>query len=72
MFTKLYLLGKALKKSALVQGSKNTITHTSKLKLISKYQILRFICKPSKTMIFNLYLTLKQVKHNSRTLCRSR
>ena len=40
MFTKLYLLGTALKKSALVQASKKTITHTSKLKSITKYQLL--------------------------------
>ena len=42
MFTELYSLGTALKKSALVQASKNTITHTSKLKSISKYQLLTF------------------------------
>ena len=40
MFTELYLLGTALKKSALVQASKKTITHTSKLKSITKYQLL--------------------------------
>ena len=40
MFTELYLLGTALKKSALVQASKKTITHTSKLKSIPKYQLL--------------------------------
>ena len=40
MFTELYLLGTALKKSALVQASKNTIMHTSKLKSISKYQFV--------------------------------
>ena len=40
MFTELYLLGTALKKSALVQASKKAITHTSKLKSITKYQLL--------------------------------
>ena len=49
------LLCTALKKSALVQFSKNTITpRTSKLKSISKYQFLKI-----------LYVTLKQVKDNS-------
>ena len=58
----------ALKKSALVQTSKNTITpHTFKLKSISKYQSLKFHLKND-----FLYFTLKQVKHNSRTLCRLR
>ena len=32
----------SFKKAALVQASKNTITHTSKLKSISKYQLLTF------------------------------
>ena len=32
----------AFKKAALVQASKNTITHTSKLKPISLYQLLTF------------------------------
>ena len=37
------LLGTALKKAALVQASKNTITSdTSKLKPISLYQLLTF------------------------------
>ena len=37
------LLGTAFIKSALVQISKNTITpHTSRLKSISKYQLLTF------------------------------
>ena len=37
------LLGTAFIKSALVQTSKNTITpHTSRLKSISKYQLLTF------------------------------
>ena len=40
MFTELYLLGTALKKPALVQASKKTITHTSKLKSVTKYQLL--------------------------------
>ena len=39
---RIILLGTVLKKSALVQASKNTITHTSKLKSISKYQLLTF------------------------------
>ena len=40
MFTELYLLGTALKKLAVVQASKKAITHTSKLKSITKYQLL--------------------------------
>ena len=49
------LLCTALKNSALVQSSKNTITpRTSKLKSICKYQFLKI-----------LYFTLKQVKDNS-------
>ena len=49
------LLCTALKKSALIQSSKNTITPcTSKLKSISKYQFMKI-----------LYFTLKQVKDNS-------
>ena len=71
MFTELYLLGTALKESALVQASKNTITHTSKLKSISKYQLLTFQLETFENYDF-LYFTLKQVKHNSRTLCCSR
>ena len=35
MFTELYLFGTPLKKLAVVQASKDTITHTSKLKSIS-------------------------------------
>ena len=42
MSTELYLLGKALKKPGLVQASENTITHPSKLKSTSKYQLLTF------------------------------
>ena len=38
MFTELYLFGTPLKKSALVQASKDTITHTSKLKSILYWQ----------------------------------
>ena len=49
------LLCTALKKSAHVQSTKNTITpHTSKLQPISKYQFLNILC-----------FTLKQVKHSS-------
>ena len=71
MFTELYLLGTALKKSALVQSSKNTITinHTSKLKSISKYQLLTLPLYTFENHDF-WYFTLKQVKHNLRTLCR--
>ena len=49
----IYLLCTALKKSALVQTSKNTITpHTSKLKSVPKYQLFyRFIFRPLKNVI---------------------
>ena len=61
MFTELYLLGKALKKPGLVQASENTITHPSKLKSTSKYQLLTFHLQTFEDYDF-LYFTLKQVK----------
>ena len=63
----MYLPGTALKKTALVQASKNTITHTSKLKSISKYQLLKFHLSTFENYEF-LSFTLEQLKHNSRTL----
>jgi len=42
MFTELYLLITALKKSAFVEACKNTIMNISKLKSISKYQLWTF------------------------------
>ena len=66
------LLGTALKKSAVVQTSKNTITPDTS-KSISKYRLFTFNLYTLEKYDF-LYFTLNQVKHydNSRTLCRSR
>ena len=44
--------------------------HTSKLKSISNYQLLTFHLFTFENYDF-LYFTLKQVKHNSSTLCHS-
>ena len=48
---KIRLTRYSFKKSVLVQASKNTVTHTSKLKSMSKYQLLTFHLFV-KTMIF--------------------
>ena len=42
MFRELIYSVQPERKSAFVQASKNTIMHTSKLKSISKYQLLTF------------------------------
>ena len=68
------LLGTTFKKIALVQTFKNTITpHTYKLKSLSTLPIINVIfVDVCKYIFLYIYFTLKQVKHNSRTLCRSR